>query len=42
MELKLYDRPDIRAQLLPLTYTRPVSALRVGIDTLAQDRKSVV
>lgn len=36
MELKLYDRPDIRAQLLPLTYTRPVSALRVGIDTLAQ------
>ena len=30
------DLPEISAQLLPLTYTRPVAALRVGIFTLAE------
>lgn len=30
------DNPDIRAELLPITYTRPVGAIRVGIDTIAE------
>ena len=32
----LFDDADIRANLLPLTYTRPVAAIRVGITTLAE------
>ena len=35
-QIILYDEPERRANLLPLTYTRPVAALRVGIDTLAE------
>jgi len=34
--LILHDDPERRAHLLPLTYTRPVAALRAGVDTLAQ------
>ena len=36
MNLILFDQADIRQQLLPLTFTRPVSALRVGILTIAE------
>lgn len=32
----LVDNADVRADLLPLTYLRPVAAIRVGIDTIAQ------
>jgi UDP-N-acetylglucosamine diphosphorylase / glucose-1-phosphate thymidylyltransferase / UDP-N-acetylgalactosamine diphosphorylase / glucosamine-1-phosphate N-acetyltransferase / galactosamine-1-phosphate N-acetyltransferase len=32
----LYDQPAIRASLLPLTFTRPVSEVRCGIWTLTQ------
>lgn len=32
----IYDRADIRAELLPLSYTRPIGAMRLGIDTLAE------
>ncbi|MDE6493326.1 MAG: glucose-1-phosphate thymidylyltransferase [Bacteroidales bacterium] len=32
----LCDDPDIRQQLLPFTFTRPVARLRVGIDTLEE------
>lgn len=32
----LQDDPEIRENLLPLTYTRPVSALRLGISTIKE------
>lgn len=32
----LFDPEPVRSQLLPLTFTRPVSHLRVGIDTIRQ------
>ena len=36
MQYVICDPADIRLNLLPLTYTRPVGALRLGIDTLAE------
>lgn len=39
MNLILFDQPEIRQQLLPLTFTRPVAALRVGILTIAEKWK---
>ena len=36
MNLILFDDPAIRAHLLPLTFTRPVADLRVGILTIAE------
>ncbi|MEJ0030246.1 MAG: GlmU family protein [Bacteroidota bacterium] len=36
MNIILFDDPVLRSQLLPLTYTRPVAALRVGILTIAE------
>lgn len=36
MNYTLYDDPAVFDDLLPLTYTRPVSELRIGIRTLAQ------
>jgi UDP-N-acetylglucosamine diphosphorylase/glucosamine-1-phosphate N-acetyltransferase len=35
MNLILFDDPDIRSNLLPLTFTRPVAEVRVGILTIA-------
>ncbi len=35
MNIILFDEPSIRTSLLPLTYTRPVAACRVGILTIA-------
>ena len=35
-EVIVSDLNGVRCELLPLTYTRPVGALRVGIDTLAE------
>ncbi|MGM9804773.1 MAG: putative sugar nucleotidyl transferase [Muribaculaceae bacterium] len=32
----LYDEKEVRDNLLPLTYTRPVSLLRVGINTISE------
>lgn len=32
----LFDDPETRLNLLPFTFTRPVAALRIGIDTLAE------
>ena len=32
----LFDAPDVRAQLLPFTFTRPVAGIRCGILTLAE------
>ncbi len=34
MKIVLCDSREVRDNLLPLTYTRPVSELRVGIDTI--------
>jgi UDP-N-acetylglucosamine diphosphorylase/glucosamine-1-phosphate N-acetyltransferase len=39
MNIILFDDPVIRAQLLPLTFTRPVASLRVGILTIAEKWK---
>ncbi|MHA6246705.1 GlmU family protein [Pontibacter sp. CAU 1760] len=36
MNIILFDDPAIRPNLLPLTFTRPVSELRVGILTIAE------
>lgn len=36
MNLILFDQADIRQQLYPLTFTRPVGAMRVGILTIAE------
>lgn len=36
MKLILFDDPDIRLNLFPFTLTRPVSAIRVGILTIAE------
>lgn len=36
MNLILFDDPTLRTDLLPLTYTRPVAGMRVGILTLAE------
>ncbi len=32
----LVDDPDVRANLLPMTYSRPISELRVGITTIRE------
>ncbi|MEM8895695.1 MAG: putative sugar nucleotidyl transferase, partial [Bacteroidota bacterium] len=31
MNIILYDQPRVIGQLLPFTYTRPISEIRVGI-----------
>ncbi|EMR04194.1 GlmU family protein [Cesiribacter andamanensis] len=36
MNLVLFDDPTLRQQLLPLSFTRPLAALRCGILTLAE------
>ncbi len=36
MNIVLFDDPTIRVALLPFTFTRPVSAIRVGILTIAE------
>ena len=36
MNLILFDDPDIRINLLPFTFTRPVACLRVGILTIGE------
>lgn len=36
MNVILFDDPQMRSQLLPLTFTRPVASLRVGILTIAE------
>ncbi len=36
MTVIVFDEPAVRAELLPMTYTRPVGAIRVGIDTIAE------
>lgn len=40
MNIILFDDPVVRGQLLPLTYTRPVASLRVGILTIAEKWKA--
>jgi UDP-N-acetylglucosamine diphosphorylase/glucosamine-1-phosphate N-acetyltransferase len=36
MNLILFDDPSVRSNLLPLTFTRPVANIRVGILTIAE------
>lgn len=40
MNVILFDDPIARTQLLPLTFTRPVASLRVGILTIAEKWKT--
>jgi UDP-N-acetylglucosamine diphosphorylase/glucosamine-1-phosphate N-acetyltransferase len=41
MNIILFDLPEIRLNLLPFTYIRPVAELRVGILTLAEKWKKI-
>jgi UDP-N-acetylglucosamine diphosphorylase/glucosamine-1-phosphate N-acetyltransferase len=41
MNIILFDLPDIRKNLLPFTYVRPVADLRVGILTIAEKWKKI-
>jgi UDP-N-acetylglucosamine diphosphorylase/glucosamine-1-phosphate N-acetyltransferase len=36
MNVILFDEPEVRRDLLPLTYTRPVAGIRMGILTIAE------
>ena len=36
MSVIVYDPADVRANLLPITYTRPVGAIRMGMCTMAE------
>ncbi|HEY8402632.1 MAG TPA: GlmU family protein [Cytophagaceae bacterium] len=36
MNIVLFDSPGIRQSLLPLTFTRPISLIRIGILTIAE------
>lgn len=36
MKVVVFDNPQVRAELLPISYTRPVGAIRVGITTIAE------
>jgi UDP-N-acetylglucosamine diphosphorylase/glucosamine-1-phosphate N-acetyltransferase len=36
MNVILFDEPEVRRDLLPLTYTRPVAGVRMGILTIAE------
>jgi UDP-N-acetylglucosamine diphosphorylase/glucosamine-1-phosphate N-acetyltransferase len=36
MNIVLFDDPEIRINLLPFTFTRPIAAIRVGILTIAE------
>lgn len=38
----LFDRPDIKTNLLPLSYTRPLCDLRVGITTIREKWETVL
>ena len=40
--LILYDDPSIRTDLLPLTFTRPVAGIRIGIQTLVEKWEGVM
>jgi UDP-N-acetylglucosamine diphosphorylase/glucosamine-1-phosphate N-acetyltransferase len=42
MNIVLFDPETARGNLLPLTYTRPVSEIRIGIDTIAQKWQSML
>ena len=42
MQYIICDPADVRLNLLPLTYTRPVGALRIGIDTMADRWKALL
>lgn len=37
-----YDDNEIRKQLLPLTYTRPIAKIRIGITTIAEKWESLL
>ena len=42
LNIVLFDEPITKTDLLPLSYTRPISDLRVGITTLAQKWQSML
>ncbi|MBD5233022.1 MAG: glucose-1-phosphate thymidylyltransferase [Bacteroidales bacterium] len=42
MKIAVFDDARIRAELLPLTYTRPIASIRVGIDTIYEKWQAFV
>lgn len=41
-DIVIFDPADVRANLLPMTYLRPVGALRIGITTIAEKWQSLM
>ena len=41
MNIILFDHEELKENLLPLTYTRPVSRIRCGIQTIAEKWENV-
>lgn len=41
MNIVLFDDPQIKTQLLPLTYLRPVADIRIGIDTIREKWEAI-
>lgn len=42
MNVILYDSEQTRGNLLPISYTRPVAGIRIGIDTIADKWKAAI
>ena len=42
MNIILFDAPEVRENLLPLSFTRPVADFRVGITTIRQKWETVI
>lgn len=42
MNVVVFDAPEVRENLLPMTYTRPIGALRIGIDTIADKWRRMI
>lgn len=42
MNVIIYDTTEVRSNLLPITYTRPTGAIRVGIDTMSDRWKAYI
>lgn len=36
----LFDKPEVRGNLLPITFTRPIAAIRIGITTIREKWQS--
>ena len=42
MNIILFDAPQVRENLLPLTFTRPIADFRVGITTIREKWEKIL